>query len=151
MGNRNNLDTLAAQVAQETVRDWVPRGEQDAKKKATELDNMATKALGVLQEQGVYAGMLYLFSSDDACARTLREELLEAFNRPEMQPFDLILPSNKDKREWLDVSEHLIERVSDDLDTLLLVKRAWEQTLIYVRYGAKAYKGQEAGGREQGE
>jgi hypothetical protein len=138
--NRNNLDTLAAQVAQETVRDWVLRGEQDAKKKVAELDNMATKALGVLQEQGVYAGMLYLFSSDDACARKLREELLEAFNRPEMQPFDLILPSNRDKLEWLDVSEHLIERVCDDLDTLLLVKQVWEQTLIYVRYGAKAYK-----------
>lgn len=133
----NNLDTLAAQCAQEIVRERAPDG-SDAKKRATALENMATKALGVLQENGVFAGMLFLYSKkEDEDARALRDRLLGILNCPEMAQFDLALPDT-DRREWQKVSEHLTSQVCADLDTLLLVKQVWEQTLIYVRYGAKA-------------
>ena len=135
----NNLDALAARVSQQMVRDFAPEGVQEVKKKATELDSMATKALGVLQEQGVYAGMLYLFSKgNDPCARMLRKKLLGVFEYEELKAFDIGLPGDKDEPKWQDVGEHLTAKVCDDLDTLLLVKQVWEQTLIYARYGAKA-------------
>jgi len=135
----DNLDILAARCAQEVVRALVPEGVEEAKKKAGALGNVTTKALGVLQEQGVYAGMLFLYSKvNDPYTQQLREKLLEVLNRPEMTSFALGFPHDKDKRKWQDVSEHLADKVCNDLDTLLLVKQVWEQTLIYVRYGAKA-------------
>ncbi|MCL4544742.1 MAG: hypothetical protein M1118_09140 [Chloroflexi bacterium] len=42
------------------------------------------------------------------------------------------------KNKWADVTQHLTDQVTVDIDKLLLVKELYEQTLIYVRYGAKA-------------
>ena len=53
-----NLDRLAAQTAQAIVNEGAGKDGKGAEK----LENMATKALGVVQENGVYAGMLFLYS-----------------------------------------------------------------------------------------
>ena len=50
-----NLDRLAAQRAQQVI-------ERTKGQKHTDVDNTATKALGVLQENGIYACALYLLS-----------------------------------------------------------------------------------------
>jgi hypothetical protein len=135
----NNLDLLAARCAQETVNGLDREGAQDARKKAAALDNMATKALGVLQENGVYAGLLFLYAKGkDEYAQALRESLLATLAHAELASFGLSLPADKDKSQWQAVGEHLTSKVCNDLETLLLVKQVWEQMLIYVRYGAKA-------------
>jgi hypothetical protein len=129
-----NLDTLAAQTAQEIVRGVIPQEDTDATKKAAALDNVATKTLGVLQENGVYAATLFLYSrssTDAKIAPFVRTRLLglaahEVLNRPE--------PADQAPESLKFVTDH----ICNDLDTLLLVKQVWEQTLIYVRYGAKA-------------
>jgi len=131
-----NLDTLAAQTAQEIVRGVIPQEDTDATKKAAALDNVATKTLGVLQENGVYAATLFLYSrsnTDAKIALFVRTRLLglaahEVLNRPE--------PADQAPEALKFVTDH----ICNDLDTLLLVKQLWEQTLIYVRYGAKARK-----------
>ncbi|MBI4673599.1 MAG: hypothetical protein HY741_18255 [Chloroflexi bacterium] len=127
-----NLDLLAARTAQAIVNAM-----PEDKKKISALENMATKALGVLQEQGVYAGLLFLYAKNEDAAKGLRGELLNALAEPEMEGFQLGFPTAKDKRKWQDVNDHLL-KICADLDTLLLVKQLWEQTLIYVRYGARA-------------
>jgi hypothetical protein len=121
-----NLDLLAARAAQGIVG-------ATASRKANEVDNLVTKYLGVLQENGVYAGLLYLYSrseADRAIAEKVREQLL-GLTRELGQP-------QPDARDAEAALRFMADHVCNDLDTLLLVKQVWEQTLIYARYGAKA-------------
>lgn len=122
-----NLDLLAAQTAQQIITDT-------AGFKSSEVDNLATKTLGVVQENGVYAATLFLYSrsgKDAEIAPWMRQQLLgmaaqAVLNRP--------APTDQAQETLEFVTDH----ICNNLDTLLLVKQLWEQTLIYVRYGAKA-------------
>ena len=162
-----NLDKLAAQQAQEMVRkvreeaereaedrgrqagkspEEIERDKQVLREKRTEtLERLATKTLGVLQEQGVYAMMLFLFSrtSDEAkvaecCIRPQLYQVLKAL--PAFQN-DADVPDDEADAET--ALKFYTEKILDDLDTLLLVRDLYEQTLIYTRYGAKAAAGGE--------
>lgn len=119
-----NLDQLAARYAQKIVADG-----QDG------LENLITKTLGVLQEQGVYAGLLFLFS------RTSNEKHMADKIRPHLYNLLKQLPvfANNEITDK-NALQFFTETVCDDLDTLLLVKELFEQTLIYARYGAKAVR-----------
>jgi hypothetical protein len=122
-----NLDFLAAQTAQQII---VTTGSF----KASEVDNLATKALGVLQENGVYAAALFLYSrssTDAKIAPFVRQQLL-GLAAQEV----LIRPAPADQAQ--EALKFVTDHICNELDTLLLVKQLWEQTLIYVRYGAKA-------------
>ncbi len=142
MDNRHResrlLDRVAARRAQAIVNQAVAEAEPQA------VDNLVTKALGVFQEDGVYAGFLFLFSrtrkQDQAIAEVVRKQLLTLAE--EDLPFGWALLPADDARTAL-------ARVSDvicaDLDPLLMTKELFEQTLIYARYGAKARKNDEGG------
>jgi hypothetical protein len=122
-----NLDLLAARAAQGIVG-------ATASQKAKEVDNLVTKSLGVLQENGVYAGLLYLYSRSSEADRTIAEKVREQLlgltgELGQPQP---------DARDHEAALRFMADHVCNDLDTLLLVKQVWEQTLIYARYGAKA-------------
>ncbi len=127
MKTMKNLDLIAARTAQAIIN-------ETNQQEAGEVDNLITKALGVLQENGVYAAMLYLYSrtsaADKAVAEKTRKRLLDL-------TAELGLPrlANTDPSAAL---KFLTDNVCNDLDRLLLVKQLWEQTLIYARYGAKA-------------
>ncbi|PID84854.1 MAG: hypothetical protein CSB13_11030 [Chloroflexi bacterium] len=117
-----NLDQLAAQYAQKIVQDG-----QDG------LENLITKTLGVLQEQGVYACLLFLFS------RTGNEKNLAETTRSHLYNLLKELPVfQKSTLNDQNALKFFSDSVCNDLDTLLLVKELYEQTLIYARYGAKA-------------
>lgn len=117
-----NLDQLAAQYAQKIVAE----GKAD-------IENLITKTLGVLQEQGVYACLLFLFS------RTSNEKNLAEKSRPHLYRLLQELPAFQ-KAEISDANAlaFFSDNICGDLDTLLLVRELYEQTLIYARYGAKA-------------
>ncbi|HXF70257.1 MAG TPA: hypothetical protein VNK89_10675 [Thermoflexus sp.] len=127
-----NLDLLAAQTAQRIIADTMHC-------KPADVDNLATKALGVLQESGIYAATLFLYSrssKDAEIAPYVRKSLLdlaaqEILNQP--APDDEVHAALR----------FVTDRICNDLDTLLLIKQVWEQTLIYVRYGAMARKAKE--------
>lgn len=117
-----NLDQLAAQYAQKIVADG-----------KAEIENLITKTLGVLQEQGIYACMLFLFS------RTSNEKNLAAKTRPHLYALLKELPVfAASEINDSNALKFFADTVCNDLDTLLLVKDLYEQTLIYARYGAKA-------------
>ena len=132
---RLNLDQLAAQYAQKIVADG-----------GAEIENLITKTLGVLQEQGVYAMLLFLFS------RTSNEKQLAQKSRPYLYALLKELPafaeSELDDKNGL---KFFADTVCADLDTLLLVKELYEQTLIYARYGAKAADKADANAALQGD
>jgi hypothetical protein len=123
--HQRNLDYLAARYAQQVI--------QDAQGSPSKVDNTVTKALGVLQENGVYACFLYLLASEkkNGCA-VIHEmlALLEALEFPKPPP------ANDSSEKIL---RYIVEKVTqDDLPRLLLAKETLERMLIYARYGAKA-------------
>ena len=132
-----NLDQKAAHYAQEMVEGSVKV------KDAKAAENLITKTLGVLQEQGVYAMMLFLFSrssAEDKLAPKLRQPLYRLLQ--ELPPFQnsekLAGFADNTEAKPQEVLPFYADHVCSNLDTLLLVKELYEQTLIYARYGAKA-------------
>ena len=122
MIQKTNLDALCAKY-----------GFKIAEK--TKNDTLITKALGVLQEQGVYAFFLFLKSR----GRAEREAALSMI----IDSGDLIAEifdnlKNEDfQKDWSDI---LRKNILDNLDNLFLVLQLLEQTLIYARYHAKSFK-----------
>jgi hypothetical protein len=133
-----NLDLEAAKAAPELIadtnREIVPTKEGEKKPTKSEVENLITKALGVLQENGVYACMLFLYSrtsnSDKAVSEVTRKELITMTRLSGKEA------PTKDDTE--DVLNYLTDNICNDLDILLFTKQLWEQTLIYARYSAKA-------------
>lgn len=137
-----NLDQKAAYYAQKMV--VKAKSVSDVSKPVETLERLATKTLGVSQEQGVYAMMLFLYSrsSDEAkVAPVIRAQLFRLL-RDREQHHEIPVFANKDvpadnagaQSALAFYSEHVL----NDLDLLLLVRDLYEQTLIYARYGAKA-------------
>jgi hypothetical protein len=115
--HERNLDYQAAKHAQEFI--------QKASGKGSEIENEVTKALGVLQENGVYACFLYLQANKKNNSAILIEKMRELLHA---------LGITNDGQDALTFAQN----ISADLYTLLLAREALEQMLIYARYGAKA-------------
>ena len=121
----HNLDRLAAQHAQNIIT-------AIREQKASDVDNTITRALGVLQEHGVYACFLYLLAKEKDNGKTVVKQMLDLLAG---LGFDWDQPADQKPETIL---KHINEKVSIDLERLLLAKETLEQMLIYARYGAKA-------------
>ncbi len=136
MSNANatqNLDWLAAKYAQHLVKS--AEGAEAAT--VDQLETAVTKALGVLQEDGVYACVLYLLAKEGDMGERVVDTMLALLA-------DLGFPCDactKDRQRHIDPGaalSHIHENVTADLKRLMLVREVLEQMLVYVRYGAKA-------------
>jgi len=136
----NNLDRLCAQFGYEMCQGV----SQPFGGKKSDTENLITKPLGVLQEDGVYAFFLYLASQvkegkdekkDSKAARALANKAAEFLAHDGLA----LLPPNAGG-DYKQVMEAIRKPngLADDLDNLLLAKRLLEQALIYARYHAKA-------------
>ncbi len=121
-----NLDFEAAKLSQEIISNTTNF-------KSSDIENLVTKTLGVLQENGVYACMLYLLSRDNEMARCVLNSLLKMVESIGVKP-PVISSANDKLLEFVSIN------ICNDLDTLFLTKQLWEQILLYARYGAKAAK-----------
>lgn len=138
-----NLDRLAAEHAQAIVRKAVDEesrtdeSQDKAKRKtkkqlANDIENTLAKALGVLQEDGVYACFLYLLAKEKENGAVVVGEMLNLLDR---LGFGWGKPDGNSPGEVL---THISVKVTTDLERLLLVKETFQQMLVYARYGAKA-------------
>jgi hypothetical protein len=146
MSERLNIDRLAAEYSQEMVT-----SAGDAKI----LERLITKTLGVLQEQGVYAMMLFLFSrsGEEKVAFNILPKFyilltkLPVFkdNADLNEIITIIKDNSRDKKRDSEMvlKFYSSKEVMEDIDTLFLIRDLYEQTLIYARYGAKAAKKEE--------
>lgn len=156
-----NLDYIASMTAQKISEIVGKVLNEDGKSikivKKDDLENIATKTLGVLQSQGIYAAMLFLMSRsgkedsedkmspEERCATEIiswlytllnPEKFIENLPRYEdFWPEKKFGEVNASKTEILRV----VSEITSDLKKLLLVRELWEQILIYVRFRAKAY------------
>ncbi len=135
-----NLDKLGAELAQNMVVGAKEPGV--GKKPVDTLERLVTKTLAVLQEQGVYAAILFLFSrtGDEAkIAPKIRAQLFNAVKRLPIFAENTDIPSEDAHAPT--ALRFYSDNVLGDIDTLLLIRDLYEQTLIYARYGAKAAGG----------
>ena len=159
MDKRITLDYVAAQTAQRLIEETVGKKVKNGKiVGARDVETLVSKALSVLQSQGVYAMALFLFSrsgSKDAADQMSVEEFVAAnllsWLWPLRKPSEVIkdlqegnkLSTDKPIQKINGAKQKMLQDFADltaHLDTLLLVRDLYEQTLIYARYHAKALK-----------
>ena len=149
---RLNLDLLAAQRAQQVIARTRTTDCNDGfstTQEAGDVDNLVTKCLGVLQENGIYAAMLYLLSrtrdKEKRIALVLMDEMLELLEGLGFQGWEKPDIHDPDGRSAT-ILEHITRVTGGSLERLLLAKETLEQMLIYARYGAKARNAEGGGG-----
>lgn len=122
-----NLDRFCADYGYKFADGIKDKFNGDAKK----AESLITKALGVLQEQGLYAFGLFCESRGSAekpGADKLKEIVLDLLK-------DIKLVKNSDLLEEMRKENGLASR----LDDLMLAIQVLEKSLIYARYHAKAF------------
>jgi len=100
------------------------------------LENNLRKALGVLQEDGVYAMFLWLEDKDKT--NRIRKKLTKLLNEEEIRKY-LLNNSNNFPEDFTDFCIKLRE-VAQDIDRLLFMKKLLERTLTYALYHSKNKK-----------
>jgi len=118
-----NLDIICAKYG-----DCISKSVNGKFNDKDKTENLITKSLGVLQEDGVYAFFLYLLSlsSEKEGAEVLSIDALSLIKEIGLAP--------SNKTDPLSAARNL----ANNLDHLLLAKEVLEKTLIYARYHAKA-------------
>jgi len=137
MSNGVNLDKIAADCARKIVGDV----KSVVKKPYDTLETLSTKTLGVLQSQGVYAMILFLFSrssDEQKIAPKILKNLYTALKSLPQFSQDKELNGFGENTEHDIVLDWFSKNILEDIDLLLLVRSLFEQALIYTRFGAKA-------------
>lgn len=122
-----NLDKLCAEYGYRFADEIKKANNFDAKK----AESLVTKALGVLQEQGLYAFLLFCESrgtAEKAGADKIKEITAKLLKK-------LQFISGNDLLEEIRKDNGLASR----LDDLILAIQVLEKSLIYARYHAKAF------------
>jgi len=88
-------------------------------------ETLITKALGVLQEDGIYAFFLYLNAKKEKLCAAVSTQAVKL-----LKGADIV----KNNDDGLKVAK----AISGDLDKILLAKELLERMLVYARYHAKA-------------
>ena len=114
-------------------------GQRIGKISDSNLESNLRKALGVLQEDGVYAMFLWLEKN----ASDVRKELVELFNKEDetthVKLSNYFLKSNKSfSQDDFDEFCNDLREVAKDIDKLLFMKKLLERTVTYALYHARA-------------
>ncbi len=103
-------------------------GKSIAESPSKELEKLVTSALGVLEEQGLYALSLFLNMRSDSGGEDVKQKICEFLKKtPQQAP---LLSDNAD------VST-AFQQMAEDLDKLLLARDLVRQSLVYARYHAR--------------
>lgn len=155
-GCKRSLDYLAAATSHKITAVINKKVKKDVKIKSSDVENLTTKILGILQEQGIYAMILFLLSrsgdeivknkmsAEQCVACEIVAQLFQLLREEELEPLKVAYPEeisfNNVNTKAEALLKHLVKEngLLDQIDVLLLVRDLYEQTLIYTRYGAKA-------------
>jgi len=100
-----------------------------------DTENSITKALGVLEEQGVYALFLYLIARENGKfvpdLLQFMEERCEFRNGHQL--YQKLVANGSREAFFKALTDH-----AEDLDTLLFTRDLLHRALVYARYHAKA-------------
>ncbi len=123
-----NLDRLCAEFGYKYATDVTDAINKDADK----AENLITKVLGVLQEQGLYAFVLFCKSRRDTEKKGA--VVIEKITKELFKDEQLHLVGDGDLMEEIRKNNGL----ASNLENLVLAIKVLEKSLIYARYHAKA-------------
>lgn len=127
-----NLDLECAKISEKITREL-----SEDKKKRKEAEPHITSAIGVLQEDGVYALYLYLKAKNKDIHQKIETETPQLLHK--------IFPGSRyDTQNGLEIAKDL----SSNLEKLLIAKEVLERTLVYARYHVKALNSSSGSGGE---
>jgi len=126
-----NLDAACAELGHELGTTVA----EDKTSKDTE--NSLTKALGVLEEQGLYALFLYLHAREKDLGGMFSEKLMTFLRSEDVG----LVREQRDSEPF-----GALQELAKDLDDLLFARDLLHQVLVYARYHAKAAQSGSAGG-----
>jgi len=106
--------------------------------KAKDTENSITKALGVLEEQGVYAMFLYLHAREKHWGQET-SRLLATFLREQPSVQSPLLSAVAQPEPF-----SALQALAKDLDKLLFARDLLHRVLVYARYHAKAAQASES-------
>ena len=127
--NVQNLDAACAKL-----------GAKLASSGNKDTENSITKALGVLEEQGVYALFLYLHAREKQWGPATSEALATFLAQNPSPEHALLGGTDRDVFTRLD-------RLCRDLDRLIFARDLLHRALVYARYHAKAAQASQACGK----
>lgn len=113
---QNNLDYICAKYGQN-----IPECKND--------ETVIQKSLGILQEDGLFAFVLYLESKNDNINHCIKKETVKLLNET-----GLIQDATEEN-----VRSKILE-ITKNIDDMFLAKDLIEKTLVYARYHAKTLK-----------
>jgi len=105
--------------------------------KLDKSDTTLRKALGVLNEDGIYAMFLWLENEN---SEIRIKQLIPLLNDNGIKPY-LIEKDTHFKEDFKDFCEQL-SNISEDIDKLFFMKKVLERTLTYGLYHAKIKSGE---------
>lgn len=127
MGAVLNLEAICADYGLQMA----DVGKLDVKDK----ENVITKALGVLAENGFYAMNVFLLScNQSAYGSEIEKVLIKMLCSPEIS----LLPPKCTEISTLTKALPDLRSVTEDLPRLILARRMTEQALTFARYHCKA-------------
>jgi hypothetical protein len=109
-------------------------------------ENTIGKALGVLQENGVYAFYLYLLALEKKSKYKDKSRSIINQSTKLLRGSGLIANSEVDMTIRADNVKGLLTPLAERLDQLFFAKQLLERTLVYARYHAKALQGDDEDG-----
>jgi len=126
-----NLDAACALLGHE-LGTMVAKG-----KTSKDTDNSLTKALGVLEEQGVYALFLYLHAREKDLGSSISQKLMKFLCSEDVR----LVREHGNSEPF-----RALQKLAEDLDDLLFARDLLHQVLVYARYHAKARQIEGQGG-----
>ncbi len=131
----SNLDAACAALGHE-LGTIVAQG-----KTSKDTENSITKALGVLEEQGVYALFLYLHAREKDLRDRFSEKLMKFLRSEDVR----LVPEQENSEPF-----GALQELAKSLDDLLFARGLLHQVLVYARYHAKAAQTEGTGGSGSG-
>jgi len=121
-----NLDHEAALAAQAILDD------PGVGPRAKSLENVLRRTAAILQEQGIYAAILYLHAKEKDLGAPVAKHLLHLC-------VSIAGGELSDDAKPTAQLAYLTERVTNNISNTLLVRHIWEQTLVYGIYHCKTF------------
>jgi hypothetical protein len=128
-----NLDQISMKVG----FDLAEKINAEFNKDASKTETLLTKALGVLQEQGIYAFLLFCMSRSSS-EKSGSEQMYAITEKLLKNELKFISADEKDLFDALRKEHGLAS--PENFDKLILTLQVLEKGLIYARYHAKALK-----------
>ena len=166
-----NLDYLAAKYARKIAQEMVGQnygrrndGSPGGQVKADQARNTIQKTLGILQESGLYALIVWLLSKvgnvtdnqqtwgqnckseEEFCSLIVLTNMFQIASESQLAPMGIALPETISIHAWEissrqnkgNILEHFSDTITANLDRLIFTRHLYDQTLVYALFITKA-------------